>query len=84
MDKNRIPDCLNWMTDDMVGAGAPADAGEAKLNEWLYEFFDEYESGIMEYIQDAMQEFVQSKEPVEYGEHERGCDKYHQQKDDEQ
>ena len=40
MDKNRIPDCLTWMTDDMVGAGAPADAGEAKLNEWLYEFFD--------------------------------------------
>ncbi len=33
-------------------------------------------------IQDAMQEFVQSKEPVEYGEDERGCDKYHQQKDD--
>ena len=29
-----------------------------------------------------MQEFVQSKEPVEYGEDEHGCDKYHQQKDD--
>ena len=29
-----------------------------------------------------IKESEQSKEPVEYGEDERGCDKYHQQKDD--
>jgi len=81
---------LKWSTEDveLIAEGMDIRLTQEQMvqvliatfedNEYIGQMINEEIQKTIEYIQES----EQSKEPVEYGEDERGCDKYHQQKDD--